>query len=66
MEKKEDKKPHSKSNPLKFTVSEESKLMEFLMKKLDGISRNKVKNMLANKVVSVDGKRTSQFSPERP
>ena len=53
--------PHSKSNPLKFNVTEESKLMEFLMKKLDGISRNKVKNMLANKVVSVDGKRTTQF-----
>ena len=31
------------------------------MKKLDGISRNKVKNMLANKVVSVDGTRTTQF-----
>ena len=53
--------PHSKSNPLKFNVSEEAKLMEFLMKKLDGISRNKVKNMLANKVISVDGTRTTQF-----
>ena len=31
------------------------------MKKMDGISRNKVKRMLANKVVSVDGKRTTQF-----
>lgn len=58
---KENKRPHSKSNPLKFNVSEEAKLMEFLMKKLDGISRNKVKNMLANKVVSVDGQRTTQF-----
>jgi len=61
MKNNEDKKPHSKSNPLKFNVSEEAKLMEFLMKKLDGISRNKVKNMLANKVVSVDGQRTTQF-----
>ena len=53
--------PHSKSNPLKFNVSEPSQLMDFLMKKLDGISRNKVKRMLANKVVSVDGQRTTQF-----
>ncbi len=55
------KRPHSKSNPLKFTVSEEMPLMEFLMKKLDGISRSKVKRMLANKVVSVNGERTTQF-----
>ena len=60
--KKDNKKvPHSKDNPLKFNVTEESQLMDFLMKKMDGISRNKVKRMLANKVVSVDGKRTTQF-----
>ena len=60
--KKDDKKvPHSKSNPLKFNVSEPTQLMDFLMKKMDGISRNKAKRMLANKVVSVDGQRTSQF-----
>ena len=53
--------PHSKDNPLKFSVTEETKLMDFLMKKMDGISRNKVKHMLANKVVGVDGKRTTQF-----
>ena len=53
--------PHSKSNPLKFIVSEEMPLMDFLMKKLYGISRSKVKRMLTNKVVSVDGKRTTQF-----
>ena len=61
MNKQNKKTPHSKSNPLKFKVVEESKLMDFLMKKLDGISRNKVKNMLANKVVNVDGQRTTQF-----
>ena len=55
------KAPHSKSNPLKFNVSESAQLMDFLTKKLDGISRNKVKRMLANKVVSVDGERTTQF-----
>ncbi len=55
------KTPHSKNNPLKFNVSEPILLMDFLMKKLDGISRNKVKRMLANKVVSVNSKRTTQF-----
>ena len=53
--------PHSQKNPLKFNVSEPTPLMDFLMKKLDGISRSKVKRMLANKVVSVDGERTTQF-----
>lgn len=52
---------HSKSNPLKFNVKEASGLMDFLMAKLDGISRSKVKRILANKVVSVDGKHTTQF-----
>ena len=55
------KTPHSKSNPLKFNVAEPTQLMDFLMKKMDGISRNKVKRMLSNKVVSVDGERTTQF-----
>ena len=60
--KKDDKKvPHSKRNPLKFNVSEPTQLMDFLIKKLDGISRNKAKRMLANKVVSVNGQRTTQF-----
>lgn len=54
--------PHSKSNPLKFTVAEPMPLMDFLMKKMDGISRNKVKRLLANKTVSVEGKRTTQFN----
>lgn len=53
--------PHSQKNPLKFNVVEPLGLMDFLMKKLDGISRTKVKHILANKVVSVDGERTTQF-----
>lgn len=61
MNKNEKRVPHSKSNPLKFNVYEESQLMDFLMRKMDGISRNKAKRMLANKVVSVDGKRITQF-----
>ena len=53
--------PHSKNNPLKFNVTEPMPLMDFLMKKMDGISRNKVKRLLANKTVSVEGERTTQF-----
>lgn len=52
---------HSKNNPLIFKVVETARLMEFVMKKMDGISRTKVKHMLSNGVVSVDGERTSQF-----
>ncbi len=59
--------PHSKNNPLKFNVSESMQLMDFLMKKLDGISRSKVKRMLANRIVIVEGKRISQFDfPVQP
>ena len=53
--------PHSKTNPLKFKVNEPMPLMDFLMKKMDGISRSRVKRMLANKIVSVEGQRTTQF-----
>ena len=56
-----DRKPHSKVNPLVFKVIEQAPLMEFIMRKMDGISRTKVKHMLANGVVNVDGERTSQF-----
>ena len=61
MKKNSNNKAHSKSNPLKFNVTEPIGLMDFLMKKLDGISRSKVKRMLANKVVSVDAAHTTQF-----
>ena len=61
MKKDEKKVPHSKSNPLKFNVSEPAQLMDFLMKKLDGISRNKAKRLLANKTVSVVGPTSSQM-----
>ncbi len=38
--------------------------MEFLLKTMDGISRTRVKHMLANGNVTVDGERTSQFDFE--
>ena len=61
MKKDEKRVPHSQKNPLKFNVTEQAQLMDFLMKKMDGISRNKAKRMLANNTVSIDGKRTTQY-----
>lgn len=61
MSNRPERKPHSQDNPLQFKVNEDATLMEFVMKKMDGISRSKVKRMLANGVVSVNGERTSQY-----
>lgn len=58
---KPEHKKHSRSNPLVFKVDEPAKLMEFIMKKMDGISRTKVKQYLSNGSVMVDGERTSKF-----
>ena len=58
---KPEHKKHSRSNPLAFKVDEPAKLMEFIMKKMDGISRTKVKQYLSNGSVMVDGERTSKF-----
>ena len=49
---------------MKIVVKAPAKLMEFLLKEMNGISRTKVKHMLANGNVSVDGERTSQFDFE--
>lgn len=45
-----------------FPVNEPAELMEFLMRKMDGISRNKVKTMLTNRVVLVDNVITTQYN----
>lgn len=59
-----ERKPHSKENPLKFKVVEPSPLMEFIMRKMDGISRTRTKHLLTNGCISVDGERTTQFDFE--
>lgn len=46
---------------MKISVKEPAKLMEFILKKMDGISRTKVKQYLTNGCVLVDGERVSQF-----
>lgn len=45
-----------------FNVTEPAELMDFLLKKMDGISRNKVKSMLANRVVLVDNVITTPYN----
>lgn len=45
-----------------FNVTEPAELMDFLLKKMDGISRNKVKSMLGNRVVLVDNVITTPYN----
>ena len=45
-----------------FNVHEPAELMEFLMKKMTGISRTRVKNLLTNRVVLVDNNIQTQYN----
>ena len=45
-----------------LNVTEPAELMDFIMKKMDGISRNKVKSLLTNRVVLVDNVITTQYN----
>lgn len=47
-----------------FLVTEPTELMEFLMQKMAGISRNKVKALLTNRAVLVDNTITTQYNFE--
>ena len=47
-----------------YNVSEPAELMDFLMQKMAGISRNKVKTLLANRVILVDNAITTQYNFE--
>ena len=47
-----------------FQVTEPAELMDFLMQKMSGISRNKVKSLLSNRVVLVDNTITTQYNFE--
>ena len=50
-----------------YVVKEETTLLEFLMKELHGISRNKVKDILAGHGITVDKKATTRFDePLKP
>lgn len=57
-------KPKAKAAP-KYTiynVNEPAELMDFLMQKMAGISRNKVKTLLANRVILVDNMIVTQYN----
>lgn len=45
-----------------FTVTEPAELMAFLMKKMDGISRTRVKALLSNRVVLVNNNIQTQYN----
>ena len=45
-----------------FNVHEPAELMEFLMKKMTGISRTRVNNLLTNRVVLVDNNNQTQYN----
>ena len=45
-----------------LNVTEPAELMDFIMKKMSGISRNKVKSLLTNRVVLVDNVITTQYN----
>ena len=47
-----------------FQVTEPAELMDFLMQKMSGISRNKVKSLLSNRVILVDNTITTQYNFE--
>ena len=63
--KKNHNEPHTGSkNPraIGFKVKEQEELMKFLLANLPGKSRNKVKSILKNRQVFVDGKAITQFN----
>ena len=64
--KRKEKRPFKKGDENRrseaFTVVEKTMLMEFLMLKFAGRSRSKIKFLLSNKQVLVDGKVVSQFN----
>lgn len=45
-----------------YPVTEPAELMEFLMKKMAGISRTRVKALLSNRVVMVDNNIQTQYN----
>jgi len=50
-----------KSRETSYTVAEQTTLLPFLLASIKGKSRNNVKSLLSRKLVTVDGRPTSQF-----
>ncbi len=57
-------KKENKPKDLIFKVLENDTLLPFVMKKMNGISRNKAKNILSGGSISVDGKKVTQHDFE--
>ncbi|VBB48606.1 Pseudouridine synthase [uncultured Paludibacter sp.] len=55
-------KPTSPVKLTKLTVKEPAELMDFLIAKMGGMSRNSVKSLLSHRQVSVNNKITTQFN----
>ncbi len=55
---------YAASRYMEFTVQRPAQLQDFLMEALNGISKNKVKNILAGHGVTVDQKNVSQYNFE--
>jgi 23S rRNA pseudouridine1911/1915/1917 synthase len=51
----------NKDGTKKYIVGESAGLLAFLLSKSGGVSRNKIKSLLAHRQVSVDGKPVTQF-----
>ncbi len=56
-----DTKFRDKTRESNYTVAEATTLLPFLLETLKGKSRNNVKSLLSRKLVTIDGKPTSQF-----
>lgn len=56
------KKASERNKGVAFKVTENALLMEFLMMQMPGKSRNKIKFLLSNKQVLVEGEQISQFN----
>ena len=56
--------PRNEMKVTTFLASEEMGLLDFILKKLDGISRNKAKGLLSHSLVQVDGNVEKQYNFE--
>lgn len=56
--------PRNEMKVTTFLASEEMGLLDFILKKLDGISRNKAKGLLSHSLVKVDGNVEKQYNFE--
>ena len=54
--------PRHKMKVTTFLAAESMSLLDFILKKMDGISRNKAKGLLSHELVKVDGRVEKQYN----